>query len=134
MKKLLLAASIFVASSAFAATSPSDAKYGGNCAYGMSVGKVVSTDCSITWADPATKATYCFLNEQNKAEWAKNVAMNQAKADAEFAKTNALKAGAEAQNNALNQAADAIKQADQAVNQANQAVNQAQGLQGAATH
>ncbi len=113
-----LASLVVFSASAFAATPPAKGMFEGNCAYGLTMGKVVPTDCSVTWTDPASKNTYCFLNEQNKSEFAKNTSMNESKANAEFAKISSLKSAETAQKSALDQASTAIKQANQAVDQA----------------
>lgn len=84
-------ACILLISSAYAAVPEGTHKFDGNCAYGLTMGKQVPTDCKVTWKDPATHATYCFLNEHNKAEFVKNSSVNTAKAAAEYQKFAALK-------------------------------------------
>lgn len=107
MKKIIIALVLsLLAGSAFAATPP-NAKYGGHCAYGLTMGKQVPTDCSVSWTNPGTSDLYCFSSEEMKNEFSKNTPINVAKADAEFTKINALSQA----NAAMNQAANAVNQA-----------------------
>ena len=88
MKKgLILIASTLIASAAFAADNHADmGQYGNHCAYGLTMGKQVPTDCHVNWVDPASHKKYCFLNEENKANWAKDTATNIKKANEEYTK------------------------------------------------
>ncbi len=88
MKKFLLASFVccaFGASSAFAATGATG-EYGNHCAWGLTMGKQVMTDCKINWKDSASNKTYCFSNEEAKSHWAKDTKTNITKANSEYAK------------------------------------------------
>ncbi len=87
MRKLIsaLAVTLLVASTAFAADTAAKGEYANHCAWGLTMGKQVPTDCKINWKDTAGK-TYCFSTEQAKADWAKDTKGAVAKADTEFAK------------------------------------------------
>jgi YHS domain-containing protein len=78
-------ASLFVASTAFAAT-PTTGEYGNHCAEGLVQGKQVATDCKINWKDSKSGKTYCFSSEEMKAEFSKNTEENIKKADAAYSK------------------------------------------------
>jgi len=60
--------------------------FGTMCAYGLSMGKSVNTDCTINWTDTNTKMEYCFSNEEAKTNWAKDIHGNMAKATTEYGK------------------------------------------------
>jgi len=129
MKKLVAAAlslTLGLAATAFAATPPTNAKYGGHCAWGLTKGQAVPTTCEVTWTEPTSHATYCFLNEQNKAEFAKNIPTNVGLADAEFAKIDASKQATAALGNAQQQ----LNAAAKTVNEAQNTMNAAQGMMG----
>lgn len=87
MRKLLsvIAVTCLFASTAFAADA-AKGEYGNHCAWGLTMGKQVMTDCKINWTDAATKKTYCFSSEEAKSNWAKDTHGSLAKADAEFSK------------------------------------------------
>jgi hypothetical protein len=91
MKKILLAfVAMAFSSVAFAENPPVSAtsnEFNGNCALGMTMGKMVSTDCSINWMDSATNKKYCFSTEQAKTDWAKDTKANIEKAAAEYMKS-----------------------------------------------
>jgi len=89
MKKIFAAAiaSLFVAGSAFAA--PTTGEYGKHCAWGLTMGKQVATDCSINWTDSTSHKTYCFSSQEAKTSWAKDTTANTKKADTEFSKVTA---------------------------------------------
>ncbi len=91
MKKVLLAVVAMAFSSvAFAENPPVAAtsnEFNGNCALGMTMGKMVQTDCSINWVDSATSKKYCFSTEQAKTDWSKDTKSNIEKAATEYAKT-----------------------------------------------
>ncbi|MDZ4786063.1 MAG: hypothetical protein SGJ02_08310 [bacterium] len=63
-------------------------EYGNHCAMGLTMGKQVSTDCSINWVDTASKKTYCFSSKEMMEQWAKDTKANEAKATAEFHKVS----------------------------------------------
>jgi|GEM_PF-2432224 len=95
MKKLiaLFVFALFCAPSAFAETSkmqtskmPANGEFGNHCAWGLTMGKQISTDCSVNWKDSTSGKIYCFSSEAFKTDWAKNTASNTAKASAEFTK------------------------------------------------
>ena len=89
MKKLLiLGAFVLLASPmAFAETKAgTHGEFGNHCAMGLTMGKQVTTDCSINWTDSKTHKTYCFSSEAMKNEWAKNTEANEKKASEQFAK------------------------------------------------
>ena len=91
MRKLLsaIAVTLLVASTAFAAdtaTAPIKGEYGNNCAWGVTQGKTVHTDCSVNWVDTTTHKTYCFSTQEAKASWAKDTKASITKADAEYPK------------------------------------------------
>lgn len=117
LKKLALTVALLVTTSAYAAV-PQGTKYEGWCAYGLTKGMKVATDCSINWKG-TDGSTYCFSTEANKGEWAKDTTTNMAKADAGYAQ---LTANAQT-NAALNQAASAVAKAQQDTNAALEASN-----------
>ncbi|RIL09255.1 MAG: hypothetical protein DCC75_06970 [Proteobacteria bacterium] len=87
MKRLLGAfavATLMAAGSAMAADTAHE--YGGNCAWGMTLGKEVHTDCKITWTDTTTHKNYCFANEENKKHFAQDTKGSIAKANTEWTK------------------------------------------------
>lgn len=84
--KACCASVLLISATAFAA--PTTGEYGNHCAYGLTRGKVVDTDCKINWQDTATKKTYCFSSEEMKKEFAKDTAGNIKKADIEYAKVH----------------------------------------------
>ena len=45
-----------------------DAEYDGHCAYGMSEGTAISTDCTVVWLSPEGKI-YCFFNQAAKEKF-----------------------------------------------------------------
>lgn len=89
---------------------PANAKYAGNCALSLSMGKTAQTDCTVNWADPKGTGTYCFSNEEAKAAWSKDPINNMIAAEKVYAK---------------NLTDGAMKQAGEAMNQANKAMDQA---------
>ncbi len=90
MRKLLsvIAVTCLFASTAFAADA-AKGEYGNHCAWGLTMGKQVMTDCKINWTDTATHKTYCFSSEEAKTNWAKDTAGGIAKATTEFSKVAA---------------------------------------------
>ncbi len=93
MKKLIISvisfSVLFISGSAFAETAKPGAmtgEFGNHCAMGLTMGKQVTTDCTINWKDPANDKTYCFSSEDMKTQWAKNTTSNEAKATAEYSK------------------------------------------------
>jgi|1048.fasta_scaffold116542_2 hypothetical protein len=91
MKKVLLAlVAMGFSSVAFAENPPVSAtsnEFNGHCALGMTMGKMVPTDCSINWVDSSTSKKYCFSTEQAKSNWAKDTKSNIEKADSEYLKS-----------------------------------------------
>lgn len=89
MKKLIAALLVVGFASVVNAETPANTtvtgEFGNHCAYGLTSGMQVKTDCSINWKSPSNK-TYCFSTEEAKASWAKDAAANEAKATAEFGK------------------------------------------------
>ncbi len=91
MKKIIVAiATLAIASIATADTNTAATagEYGGNCAMGVTMGKMVHTDCSISWKDPTSSKTYCFSSEEMKTKWAENTTSNIEKANTEYTKLN----------------------------------------------
>lgn len=92
MRKVIsaLAVTLLAAGTAFAADTATPGtvhgEFGNQCAYGLTMGKQVMTDCKINWQDPTTHKTYCFSSEEAKTNWAKDVKSNIAKADTTFGK------------------------------------------------
>lgn len=78
--KTLLAA-VLLASSAFALAA---GEFGDHCAFGLSMGKQVKTDCSIN--ENIEGKTYCFSNDQAKANFMKDAKGMLAKAQDNWAK------------------------------------------------
>lgn len=118
-KKIALAVALFTAASASAAV-PQGTKYDGWCAYGLTKGMKVATDCSINWKN-TDGTTYCFSSVEHKNDWAKDTAANIALADAGYAKLNA-----DAQTKAaINQASNAVKTAEKSAATAMEASNKA---------
>jgi YHS domain-containing protein len=78
MRALIAATAIgtmMLATAAFAAT---EGEFDNMCAMGLTMGKEVKTDCSIN--AQIDGKTYCFGNEDAKAEFMKDPAGNLAKA------------------------------------------------------
>ena len=96
MKKAIVAfvASALLAVPAFAATTETKGEFGNHCAYGLTMGKQVMTDCKINWVDHGK--TYCFSSEEAKTNFSKDTAANLKKAEEGFAKANAGAAHADA--------------------------------------
>lgn len=92
LSALALLGTLFFASSALAAGTY-DKKFGGHCAYSLSKGEAIMTDCSVNWVDPSNNKTYCFSSEQAKNEWAKDVQGNMMKAKEGYAKATGHSAG-----------------------------------------
>lgn len=98
MKKLAIAvlASAFLAGTAFAAPATHEnasQEFGGYCATGLAMGKMVKTDCHISWTDSATHKTYCFSSEEMKKEWAKDTTKHIKQASDFYAKNQTTGAG-----------------------------------------
>lgn len=83
-----------VVSAAYAVT-PSAAKYGGLCAYSLSQGEKVATDCSIYFQSPNEAQPFCFSSEQAKSDFAEDLEKNTLQAEGEFKKSEASSAGSE---------------------------------------
>ena len=82
---LLTAVSIACAGSVFAST-PSKGEFNNDCAWGLTLGKQVKTDCSINYTDKTSGKTYCFSALQAKQEFMKDPASNAKKAAKRFKK------------------------------------------------
>lgn len=68
--------------------SAGSGEFGGQCALGHALGKVVDTPCKVTWESDAGK-TYCFGNEEAKTIFLKDPKQNLAKAEANYSKVKA---------------------------------------------
>lgn len=89
MKKAIIAfvASALLAAPAFAATEAPKGEFANHCAYGLTMGKQVMTDCKINWVDKGK--TYCFSSEEAKTNFSKDTAANLKKAEEGYAKATA---------------------------------------------
>ena len=84
---IALGSTLMFASQAMAGTGTAKTgEYENYCAWGMTQGKQVHTDCHINWKEASSGKTYCFSSEDAKKSWAENTTTNMTKADAEFAK------------------------------------------------
>lgn len=119
IKKIAFAVALFAAASASAAV-PQGTKYDGWCAYGLTKGMKVATDCSINWKN-TDGSTYCFSSVEHKNDWAKDITANIALSDAGWSK---LAADTQAKA-AMNQAADALKTAEKTTTNALKTSNEA---------
>ena len=119
MKKLFVIAALGLAvvPSAFA-----DAKgeFDGLCAYGLTKGMDVKTDCSINWTDPSTSRKYCFSSAAAKSSWSADTRGNLGRAEASY-RALAMKAQAKAL------AATQMNQAQGQMDAAQAALKDAQG-------
>ena len=68
------------------ATAAIAGEFDNMCSWGLANGKHVKTDCSVNAAIKGK--TYCFSNEQAKAEFLKNPDANLAKAQAFYSKSH----------------------------------------------
>jgi YHS domain-containing protein len=84
MKKLFLASTL--AGVMLFANAALAAEFDDMCAMGLALGKDVHTDCSVS-GDIGGK-TYCFGNEDAKAQFMKDPEANLAKAEAYYEKTH----------------------------------------------
>ena len=57
-----------------------------HCAQSLTAGKMVPTDCSVNWTNPATSKTYCFATETAKTTFATDTNANIAKALEQYTK------------------------------------------------
>ena len=80
IKSLLTIALCAAAVAAFAAKG----EFGDHCAFGLSMGKVVQTDCAISEA--VAGKTYCFSSADAKAAFMKEPEAALGKAEANYAK------------------------------------------------
>ena len=80
IKPLLTIALCAAAVAAFAAKG----EFGDHCAFGLSMGKVVQTDCAISEA--VAGKTYCFSSPEAKASFMKEPEASLAKAETNYAK------------------------------------------------
>lgn len=82
----LLAASAALLGAASMPALAGSGEFGGQCALGHALGKAVDTPCEVTWKSDAGK-TYCFGNEDAKAEFLKDPKQNLAKAETNYGKS-----------------------------------------------
>jgi hypothetical protein len=83
MRASLIALTMLICTGAFAAGE----EFKGSCVFGLSEYQVdVKTDCSIRWADPATKKIYCLGNEEVLGKFLKDPVGNVRKAEQIYAK------------------------------------------------
>jgi len=68
------------------ATAALAGEFNNQCSWGLANGKKVLTDCSVNATIKGK--TYCFSNEQAKAEFLKNPDANLAKAQAFYSKSH----------------------------------------------
>lgn len=81
MKKALIAIALsFLAGTALAADTKGE--FDNECAYGMSMGKHVKTDCSIS--EEIGGKTYCFSSEEAKSKFMSNAEANLEKAQEQY--------------------------------------------------
>jgi len=79
MKKIILASAMALfASASYAATGEFDKE----CAYGLSMGKHVSTDCSVN--QQIDGKTYCFSSPEAKSKFMADASGNMKKAEETF--------------------------------------------------
>jgi len=83
---LVFAALLTLLSNAYA----QDPEFGGQCAYAMSEGQKISTDCSVLWLAPDDKI-YCFFNEDAKQKFLKAPGENIKRAQAAWQDPENLK-------------------------------------------
>ncbi|HEX4986754.1 MAG TPA: hypothetical protein VFV71_11890 [Burkholderiales bacterium] len=65
-------------------------EFGGRCAWGMSQGYAVSTDCSVLWLGPDDKV-YCFLDQAAKDKFLQAPKENLSRAEAAWTDPSNLK-------------------------------------------
>lgn len=75
----LMLISAMLTGAAFAA----DPQFGGYCAEGLTMNKLVKTDCSVNWTSPDGKL-YCFSSNSSKAMFLMNPTENIKKAEANY--------------------------------------------------
>ncbi len=81
MKKTIVAIALSLfAGSAFAAEAKGE--FNNECAYGMSMGKKVQTDCSVK--QEIGGKTYCFSSEEAKSKFMSSAEANVEKAEEQF--------------------------------------------------
>lgn len=81
MKKTLIAIALsFFAGTALAADVKGE--FNNDCAYGMSMGKKVQTDCSVR--EEIGGKTYCFSSEEAKSKFMSDAEANLEKAQEQF--------------------------------------------------
>ncbi|MEO8165404.1 MAG: hypothetical protein ABI619_08405 [Betaproteobacteria bacterium] len=76
---LMFAALLALGSSAYA----QDPEFEGQCAFGMSEGQVIATNCSVLWLAPDAKV-YCFYNEEARQKFLKAPQENLQRAQASW--------------------------------------------------
>ncbi len=76
---LLMLVSAMLPGSAFAA----DPQFGGYCAEGLTMNKLVKTDCSVNWTSPDGKL-YCFSSDSSKTMFLMDPTENIKKAQANY--------------------------------------------------
>ena len=53
-----------------------DSEFGGLCVMGLAEGKIIKTDCEVTWLSD-DKKTYCFQSEDAKSVFTQDSARNR---------------------------------------------------------
>ncbi|MGA3301796.1 MAG: hypothetical protein ABSC72_00730 [Methylovirgula sp.] len=76
---LLMFFSTMLPGSAFAA----DPQFAGYCAEGLTMNKMIKTDCSVNWTSPDGKL-YCFSSDNSKAMFLMDPTENIKKAQANY--------------------------------------------------
>jgi len=76
MKKIIIASAMaLLASASYAATG----EFSQECAYGLSMGKHVATDCTVN--EKIGGKTYCFSSAEAKSKFMADASGNMAKAE-----------------------------------------------------
>ena len=65
-------------------------EYDGHCAWGMSEGTAISTDCAVVWLSPEGKI-YCFFNQAAKEKFLQAPQENLKRAQAYWDNPDVLK-------------------------------------------
>lgn len=69
----------FAMAAAIPLASAAEGEFNGQCAMGHAIGKVVKTECKVTWESEDGK-TYCFGNEDAKKKFLEDPSANLEKA------------------------------------------------------
>ncbi len=78
-----LLAGAFLVMSSIAFADAGRGEFGGQCAYGLSIGKQIKTDCKVSHQDDRG-FTLCFMNEQVKNKFMSSYDKNLSKARENF--------------------------------------------------